>query len=436
MPATPRKARRVALPGRLPAACAAIAVLTIALGLGVHANGADLGAPLPPFLWRASPAISLWAVPAALLVFTAAWAAVRLTDPAVPVGRFAFGTFVAAIGLRLVLAAARHGPSDWAGVFVVGPAGEGRKEYLPALNALDGGVPNLLDHFDRIAPTLPVHPSAHPPGLLLAIHWLGIGTPGALAALVIVMGALSAPLVYALARRLATETQARVATLLYVLAPGTLIYGATSADALFATAALIAAFLLTGERITTRAIGAVALALASFFSYALLAAGAWAVLVRWRRHGRRDALVTATLCALAVVAFYVALALFTGFDLPAVLQNADAAYRRGIASRRPYEFWLFGSPVAFAVSMGIPLAWLWLRSAGRREATALALLAVVVVAAVAGFSKAETERIWLFLVPFACVAAAMELPRARLSTVTLALAAQALVVELVFFTIW
>ena len=37
---------------------------------------------------------------------------------------------------------------------------------------------------------------------------------------------------------------------------------------------------------------------------------------------------------------------------------------------------------------------------------AVALAVVVVVAAVAGFTKAETERIWLFLVPLACVAAA------------------------------
>ena len=60
----------------------------------------------------------------------------------------------------------------------------------------------------------------------------------------------------------------------------------------------------------------------------------------------------------------------------------------------------------------------------------------MVVAAVVGFTKAETERIWLFLVPLACVAAAPQLPTRRLTAVLRALGAQALAVELLFQTIW
>jgi len=438
-PDGPRAVARRKLPTTtpwMPLAGAALAIATIAVGLGFRFGGGDLGAPLPPFLWRAVPAISIWAVPAVVLLVVVALQAERLVDLSRSAAGFATGSFALAIGLRLALAAARDGPGDWWQVFVVAPQGEGRHEYLPTRHALDGGAGSLLDHFDRIAPTLPVHPSAHPPGLLLVDHWLGITTPQALAALVIGVGALSAPLVYALARSLLDESRARVATLLYVLAPGSLLYGATSADALFATAALAAAVLLTRDGLRWRALGAAALALASFLSYALVAAGTWAVLVRGRRRGVRDAVTTAALCAVALVGFYAALAALAGFDLPAVLNSANDAYRRGVADRRPYEFWVIGSPVAFGMSMGVPLAWLWLRGAGRREAAAVALLAVVAIAAVAGFSKAETERIWLFLVPFACLAAALELPRNRLRAVALALVAQALVVELVFFTIW
>ena len=69
-------------------------------------------------------------------------------------------------------------------------------------------------------------------------------------------------------------------------------------------------------------------------------------------------------------------------------------------------------------------------------AWAVALAAVVVAASVLGFTKAETERIWLFLVPFACVAAAPVLRPRRLAPVLGALAAQALAVELLLFTVW
>jgi hypothetical protein len=62
--------------------------------------------------------------------------------------------------------------------------------------------------------------------------------------------------------------------------------------------------------------------------------------------------------------------------------------------------------------------------------------AVLGVAAVAGFTKAETERIWLFLVPLACVAAAPAIAARRRTAVVAALVAQALAIEVLFDTIW
>jgi hypothetical protein len=55
---------------------------------------------------------------------------------------------------------------------------------------------------------------------------------------------------------------------------------------------------------------------------------------------------------------------------------------------------------------------------------------------VAGFTKAETERIWLFLVPLACVAAAPAITARRRTAVFAALVAQALAIEVLFDTIW
>src|ERR687891_1812044 len=127
--------------------------------------------------------------------------------------------------------------------------------------------------------------------------------------------------------------------------------------------------------------------------------------------------------------------LATGYDPVGVLRATESVYREGVASRRPYEFWLFGSPVAFLCALGLPIAWFALRSAGARYAPAVALVAVVIVAAVLGFSKAETERIYQFLVPLACVSAAASLPERWLPLTLGALAVQALAIELLLYTV-
>jgi hypothetical protein len=111
-------------------------------------------------------------------------------------------------------------------------------------------------------------------------------------------------------------------------------------------------------------------------------------------------------------------------------------YRHSVASVRPYAFWLLGSPVAWAIMLGAPIAAAALAAVVRREPAAVALAVVVAVAATGGFTKAETERIWLFLVPLACVAAAPGLPRSRLGPAIAFLIAQALAVEVLFDTVW
>ena len=86
--------------------------------------------------------------------------------------------------------------------------------------------------------------------------------------------------------------------------------------------------------------------------------------------------------------------------------------------------------------MGAPIAAAWLVATRRGHDVAVALAAVVVIAAVLGFTKAETERIWLFLVPPACVAAATVLPADRLRPVLAFLAVQGLAVSFLLNTIW
>lgn len=420
----------------VPVAGFAVIAATLVWGLIAEAAGVELGMPSPPLLYDWDPAATLLALPAAALIAGAALAAPRLRAPT-SISPAAFAALALALGLvlRLALAAARGGVEAWYAVYEV-PSFEGPNEYLPALPALDFGLRFFLDTFAEIGTALPVHAVGHPPGLLSTLHLLGISTPEGMAALTIGVGALSIPLAYLLARELLDEVRARTATLLYVFAPSAVIGGATSADALFATLAVLAALALLARSRVARATGPAALALASFFSYANLAIGAFAAIVTLRHEGPRRALGLSAACALGLAVFYGVLHLATGFDPIGALRSTEIVYGEGIASRRPYGFWLLGSPVSFLVAAGLPIAWLALRSLGARDTVAVALFAVVAISAVLGFSKAETERIYLFLVPLLCIAAASQLSKRRLGAVIAALAVQALATELLFFTVW
>ena len=417
-----------------PHAVAAVSAATIGAGLALRESGTTLGAALPPFNASWQPDAAPHALVAAALLAAAVVAFPRLlARPRSPV---AFAGLALGLGLvlRLALGAARDGTERWSAVF--GSDVEAANEYLPALAAVEPGVGRFLDRFAEVALTLPIHPSAHPPGVLVSMHWLGIDGPGGAAALAILGGALTVPLAYVLARQLLGERRARLAALLVLLAPSTLLYGVTSFDALFATLGTLAAALLVSRRRLLRAAGGPALAIASFFSFALLGVGAWAVVVAGRRRGVRPAVRLAAWCAGALAACYALLYAATGFDPAGTVRAASEAYAVGISEARPLAYWFLGSPVAFLVAMGLPLAWYALRALGQGDAAALALAAVVVIAALLGFTKGETERIWLFMVPLAAVAAAAVMPLDRVRPVFGALAAQALAVELLLWTIW
>jgi hypothetical protein len=433
--AAPSRSRRPRAATLVPALVCGGALATLAVGLVAKAAGADWGAPAQPLVVFLRPALSTWALPAAFVLAAALVVALRLRRAAVAPWTFAAASFGLTLATRLALNVFRGGPGALDQVFVVAPKGEGRTEFLPALPFLHDGVGHFLAHFAELSPRLPIQAQGHPPGLLLTIHYLGLDTPAGLAALTIVVGALATPLLYALARELGGEAEARAAALLFVFVPTSLLYGATSGDALFATLGVLAPVGLLARRPLRRALGAAALALAAFFSYALLAVGAWAVVVRLRREGPGAAIRLAALCAGVLVVAYLLAYLATGFDLLAAIGATDARYREGIARLRPYAFWLFGSPAAFLLMLG-PVAWFAARSLARKEASALALAAVIAVSVLAGYTKAETERIWLFLVPFACLAAARSLPARRLPAVLLAATAQAALVEVFLFTKW
>ena len=152
------------------------------------------------------------------------------------------------------------------------------------------------------------------------------------------------------------------------------------------------------------------LAVASLFAWSLLAVGAWAAILAWRRDGLRSrARAVRRSAASSCSPFHGAFSALTGFDPIGTVRATEEVYRLGVASMRPYWYWLLGSPVGFLLVLGLPITWLALRELARGTPEAVAIFAVLAIAAVMGFTKAETERIWLFFAPFVCLAAARAL---------------------------
>ncbi|MBI5106540.1 MAG: hypothetical protein HZB46_16410 [Solirubrobacterales bacterium] len=410
----------------------ALAAGWTALGLLVEAGGRQLGTATPPFVagWRPEADL-VWSVLAAL-----ALAAVVAAGPALLALRrgFPLAVFAAALGVALAVNAARIGTHGWSAIF--DDSFEAKNEYLPGLPALSYGARFFLDRFAELVPSLPVNVAGHPPGLMLFLDATGLTTPGRLAALCIAAAAAVPPLAWWLARGVGGEERARMAAVLALLSPCLLLYGATSADAVYAALGTAAAALLVRPSLAARAAGTVVLAVGAFCSWALLAAGAFAVVVVWRREGLRAAAVLAVACAIPFLALNAVLAAAYGYDPIGALQATEDYYRRSLAEIRPWWYWSVGSPVAWAVTTGLPIAGAWLVAVRRADPVALGLAAIVVVASVLGFTKAETERIWLPWVPLACVAAASVLPPRHLRAALTALAVQALATQLLFETVW
>ncbi len=436
-PASARQRPAVIARRSLPAGLIAATAVTAIAGLWLTLSGTYLGTPLAPFLmsWAPHPAwpVLIGAGVALGAAGLAPWAMARVR------GRAAFGLvlYAGSLAVGLAVNAARWGPSGWSHVFDLGRRGsfEASREYLPALAQLHQGVRHYVGHFASLLPYLPTHAKGNPPGPVVAMHLLGITTAGRLAAVCIAAAALSAPLAYLLGRELGDERRGRLAGILMIFSPAAVLFGVTSVDAVFTALGTAAAWLLISPRPGRRAIGCALVAVATFSSWVLLAIPAWAVLVTLRRDGARAAAVLAVWLVGAVLLFTAALAVLLDYDPVGILRALTRIYGAGAAAHRPYEFWLFGSPAAWTAMLGLPIAWFAARALTGGDPAALALAAIIVISTVAGFTKAETERIWLPFVPLACVAAAA-LPIGRLRPLLGALAVQALVVEVLFGTVW
>src|SRR3954470_17315301 len=198
---------------------------TVVIGLSLDASGTQLGVPHPPFIGAYGPqanVLELVTIPCFVAAVALVPHLLRL-KPAL----FAAALYATTLILRVTLNTGRGGTHQLDRALFVGPKGEGKNEYLPSLAAFDYGPRFVLDRFAELVPSLPVHSAGHPPGLLLTMYVLHLDSAPRLGWFCILVGALSAPLTYALARRLLAERQARVAGVLAALSPAMLHFGAT-----------------------------------------------------------------------------------------------------------------------------------------------------------------------------------------------------------------
>lgn len=407
-----------------PRAAAAVVVGIAILFAVVHAWGDHLAARMrlglgvPPLhvAWdpRVHTATAVAVITGVALVAVSARVAAR-----VPPRRLPLAVGGGGLVWSVVLAAA-DGERGLVGG-VVGPHG-----YLAAVPRV-GAIGPFLHDFAAAAHdgTLPVHVTGHPPGfvvLLSLLDRLGFGGPRWAAAVCILGGAAALSFVTATVTDVAGERWARAAAPFLVVSPAA-VWIATTPDAFFAGAGALAVFAFARATSATRARGeraalaGVAFGAALMLSYGLALLAVVLVTIAWRRDAWRElaiALAAAGALLLAVAAF--------GFSWLDGLAATRHAYWRGIASTRPYRYFVVANIAAFAACIGpaTVIALVWLRDRALVVLTGAALVAVA-FADLSAMSKGEVERIWLPFALWLLPAGALFASRRRWTTAMLAL---------------
>lgn len=429
-------------------------------------QGARPASPLYAW-WKplVRPELALFAAAAGLLVLLAP----RLADPErTGRGPFRLFLFSAATLLPLALFLVRQDPGELGASFAVYRNEEfiddARK--IPLMRDASGasGVAVFLRHYVEAMPRLSLHGQHFPPGHALWLHAVGtLFGPSLLGAGLSVLAAFATGmlLAHAALARLLGEAAARQGAVLLLAAPALLDFACTAMDAvLFLWAMLAWALALRALRERASPLSALlaglAFAAAACASFAALPLGLvvalHALFLGWRRAHAWSFL--ARQLALVAGGFAAALALvwlLTGFawwDCLLHARESGLALMTRILKGPPGARWLaisYGNLAGFALGSGLALACVLLaRARAGRSATAAAsawtgaALLTLAVMIGGGLFYMETERIWLFAIPW--IAALGLAPGAlRAAGLRLALAAglaQALVLETLFLTLW
>jgi len=393
-------------------AVGSVAVLAAVMGLWgtyLNARGAEMLLKAPPFFgrWKVVER-PLALVPAAFvgIIIGRWWPSLtrRLRWRWVLVGSWA-----ASFAWSFTLTVSRGWDQLWL------PLDKPRFEYLPLARELGGvdEVRTFVRTFVERLPEYPDHVRGHGP-LPVIGFWLldqvGLGNPG-IGIFVIAVGATAGVGALIAFDRIAGRDLARRAAVFVGLGPAVIWF--SSGDAIFmalvawstaAVAVAVTSASVSRGRVagTLGGFGCGLLLLCTYGAPPLLAPLAAVALWGWWRGKRSWVLGAAIGGAAPLLAFQ-----WGGFSWWDGFAATRLEYWKGIASRRPYRYFLISNLVVVAIAAG-PASVAGLTLLRRRAVWLLVAGAVAgaLMASISGYSKAEVERIWLPLTPFLAIAAA------------------------------
>lgn len=425
-PGAPVTSRSVVVPLVLALVLVAVAA---AVGGALTASGSRLFLGAPPLFAQWLPHVGP-GTPAAITLAVGGSLLARRRFARMRWSRLLLVGYSGALAWTVSLSFIDLGSRDWAA-----PLGE-RDEYLhdlPRITDVHSFLSTFTDHILDFQPgSWTTHVSSHPPLATLffwALQQIGLGGQTWAGVAVIILGCTIAVSVPVTLRALGAAGAARAAVPFLVFFPGSVWIG-TSADGMFAgvLAAGIACAAWGSTRRSARAAIPVALAgglllgATLYLSYGLAVAVVLVAAVCWCSWrlvcGRDGSLRLWTAAWATSVAGVAAVALWffaNGFHWFSALSLLQSRYYQGIASARPYGYFVWANLAALALSAGPAIApaltaavrsvWASIRRAPadgtpRARVSVPAVLSVatvlaVVLADLSGLSKAETERIWL-----------------------------------------
>ncbi|MHC4429566.1 MAG: hypothetical protein ACYS0D_13325, partial [Planctomycetota bacterium] len=384
-----------------------------------------------------------------LALFAARWADPKRLGRT----RFAALLFTAAWLLPFGLFLVRDAPGLLGSQLTIYP---GEEVYYDALRIERLGD-FWRDYVERM-PRLSLHGKHFPPGHATWIWVLGrIAGQGTLPVALTVLAFFAAGTLFAW-RALATlgsETAARQGALLLLACPSLLDFTCTSMDAVFFAAAMPALWaglraLAPGGHAPVALLAGLLLLLATLLSFSALPLGLLLLLYGLFGIRSRGWAPVRQLgwIGLGYGLSALLLRLATGFDLPRcfeVARDLNVRVMTAIIGGSPVELYgkiAFGNLTAFLIGAGlalVPAVLLRLaKGKPRVDAFAVATLATVGAMSLGGFHQMETERIWLYAMPWLALVAvgAGALSKGALRVLLIAGAAQALLMELLLFTLW
>ncbi len=398
---------------------AALALIAVAVVVGhqLKARGLPIVLPGPPLLAFWKPHVG-WGTPLAIGCVVLGLR-LQVTSPTLPWRRLLLVGWLLNLAWMCSLTLVDGVRQGWVDVLT------NPNEYLHDLPRITSPATFLSTFTDFIAfrddldpgQVWTTHVAGHPP-LATLMFWLldrvGLGGgfwAGALCILIASTASVALPVTL---RELGAAAAARRLVPFLSLFPGA-VWMAVSADGLFAGVAVSGlALVCVGAgrgRLPASLAGGLLLGTTVFLSYGLVLVGLTvlvAIGLTLTHRGLRATLgpwVVAVLGALAVAVIHLAF----GFNWFTGLAELRVRYYQGIASQRPFSYFVYANVAAWFISCSPFLAvGIWRAAAvlarGRgapspaaRVAALLALSGVLaaVLADLSALSKAETERIWL-----------------------------------------